>query len=273
MLVRLVRQPLRLTCLLKRICERNDELWKMKRRSSRLQEVAQVEKKRKEEEAKEPKEKVTKSPGKKAPHAEAIKGTQALPKRNKKNELMFKDHPEFRPNLTPKEVLQMGSFGGTYFRPIHSGVKGERLSGVWKEFPKDWFEGLDKKTQVVSSTYRPVVNKYGVKCGGSLDMWESSGWISDLDPYGWFHWYCRFYLGRRSTDDERQISRALGVMGQKGRFRNQLIGKLSRNSRPFNDHDISPVIRQTLQHWGYQLTETDAQQYLKKKKMSALPKP
>ena len=47
------------------------------------------------------------------------------------------------------------------------------------------------------------VNKFGAKCGGSLGMWESSGWISSLDPYGWFQWYCRFFQGRRCSDDER----------------------------------------------------------------------
>jgi len=46
-------------------------------------------------------------------------------------------------------------------------------------------------------------------------MWEGSGWISDIDPYGWFQWYCRFYMGRRSTDDDRQIARGMGVMGPK----------------------------------------------------------
>ena len=29
-------------------------------------------------------------------------------------------------------------------------------------------------------------SQYGVKCGGDLHMWESSGWISTIDPYGWF---------------------------------------------------------------------------------------
>eukprot|EP01031_Cornospumella_fuschlensis_P013256 gene13256-16209_t len=65
---------------------------------------------------------------------------QSLPVRDKKGFLVFPDHPEFRPNLTPKEVLQRGSFGGTYFRQITSGVTGETYKNVWKEFPSDWFE-------------------------------------------------------------------------------------------------------------------------------------
>ena len=122
------------------------------------------------------------------------------------------------------------------------------------------------------SSYDPSVNKFGVKCGGSLDMWETSGWISALDPYGWFQWYCRFYLGRRSTDDERQIARALGVMGPKGRFRNQLIGKCSAAGAAFDDPNISPVIRQSLQHWGYHLTQADADAYCRKKSIRPLPR-
>merc|ERR1712025_882347 len=77
-----------------------------------------------------------------------------------------------------------------------------------------------------SQVYRKHINKYGVKCGGSLGMWESSGWISDSDPYGWFQWYCRFYNGRRCEDDSRQISRWLKSAGAKGRFRSQLCNKI-----------------------------------------------
>jgi len=206
------------------------------------------------------------APNKKAPQTTIIPGDlQPVPKKSSHGSLLFADHPEFKPNLTPAEVLQMGSFGGTYFRPITSGVTGTSYKSAHKEFPADWFEGLEIKAQVTAKKYNPAVNRYGVKCGGDLDMWEGSGWISNIDPYGWFQWYCRFYLGRRSTDDDRQISRARGVMSDKGRFRNQLIGRCARAGREFNDANVSPVIRQTLQHWGYVLTERDFDKYVKLK--------
>jgi hypothetical protein len=47
---------------------------------------------------------------------------------------------------------------------------------------------------VSSSKYDEKVNTYGVKCGGSLEMWEESGWIHKQDPYGWFMWYCRYCI-------------------------------------------------------------------------------
>lgn len=114
-----------------------------------------------------------------------------IPERNNLGELVFLDHPNFRPNLTPKEVLQMGSFGGTYFRPITSSVTRLSYKDVWKELPEDWLTGLKVNTQVASSTYSKSVNKYNETCGGDLEMWESSGWITSIDPYGWFMWYCR----------------------------------------------------------------------------------
>jgi len=192
--------------------------------------------------------------------------SQPLPTRNKTTgELIFSDYPLFRPNRTPQEVLQAGSFGGTYYRPIKSGVTGLSYDGdTWKEFPSEWFTNLNTRTHVSSITYKNSINKYSVNCGGDLNMWESSGWISESDPYGWFQWYCRFYLGRRCTDDDRQIARGLGVFGPKGRWRNNLINKV-RSAHPtdltagLNDHSISPVIRQLLLHWGYELTLKDLQ--------------
>lgn len=82
----------------------------------------------------------------------------------------------------------MGSFGGTYYRTIYSSVVDKTLTDVWKEFPKDWFEGLDVAKWVSSPDYDENVNKYKVKCGQSLEAWEGSGWISSLDPFGQFQW-------------------------------------------------------------------------------------
>ncbi|KAK6187407.1 hypothetical protein SNE40_005444 [Patella caerulea] len=190
--------------------------------------------------------------------------------RNNKGELIFEDFKEFRPNLTPKEVLQAGSFGGTYFRPIKSSVTGKKYSSeVWKELPSDWLKSLNIGSQVACSKYDESVNKYGVKCGGSLEMWESSGWIHKQDPYGWFQWYCRFYQGRRTPDDERQIGRWLRCAGKTGRWKNNLISKCVNSGCGYDNVGVSPVVRQTLLHWGYTLTKEDFDaeaKRLKKKK-------
>ena len=177
--------------------------------------------------------------------------------------LHFDDYPDFRPNLTPKEVLQAGSFGGTYFREILSGVTGLWYKDAWKEFPSNWFEGLDIDTQIASQVIRPSINKYQTKAGGNLDMWESSGWIAEIDPYGWFQWYCRFYLGRRSTDDERQIKRWSLSCGTKGRFRTKLLRQIISNNAKYNDYSIGPAGRQGMLHWGYEITSRDLTEFKK----------
>lgn len=152
----------------------------------------------------------------------------------------------------------MGSFGGTYFRPIYSSVTKQKYgSEVWKELPEDWLQGLNVRTQVASSIYDESKNKYKVKCGASLEEWESSGWIVKQDPYGWFQWYCRFYQGRRTSDDERQIGRWKKCAGPKGRWKNNLISKVAKAGVAYDNFGISPVVRQTLQHWGYVLNKDD----------------
>lgn len=192
---------------------------------------------------------------------------EATIKRDSNGKLIFEDWLDFKPNLTPKEVMQLGSFGGTYFRPIKSSITGEKYSGVWKEFPSEWFEVLSIPLQVASPTYKNTANKYQVKCGGSLQMWEESGWIKKQDPYGWFQWYCRFYLGRRTEDDQRQVQRWLNCTGPKGRWKNNLIAKCVRSGCAFDNIAVSPVVRQTLQHWGYVLTEKDFKAHAKNVKV------
>ena len=204
-----------------------------------------------------------------------------IPTKSAKGELHFTDYDDFRPNLTPAEVLNLGSFGGTYFRKIYSSIteKNYTASEAIAEYPSSWFENMsekDIKTKVTSSTYNKSINTYDIKCGQSLDAWESSGWITEADPYGWFQWYCRFYLGRRCSDDERQIARGKGVFSNKGRWRNNLINKvinqgiINKNwsvKECIVDKTISPTIRQLLQHWGYRLTSRDLVAALKLKKV------
>jgi hypothetical protein len=177
---------------------------------------------------------------------------------------------DFKPNRSPKQVFKVGAFGGTYFRPIYSSVNDKKYTAnsVIKEYPKTWFQGIDIEKMVTSSKYDKKINKYGVKCGSSLEDWEKSDWIIKQDPYGWFQWYCRYYMGRRTNDDERQIKRWQSLAGPNGRFRRRLMNEIIKKKTNYNDYSISPVIRQVLLHWGYELTSKDLQNYkntLKKK--------
>ena len=95
-------------------------------------------------------------------------------------------------------------FGGLYFKGIYSGVTRKWYKKSWKKF--DELKNIDKK-YYCSNCYDVSVNKYDVKCGTSLRFRENKGWINEMDPYGWFQWYFRFWLVRRSKDDERQINR------------------------------------------------------------------
>lgn len=191
------------------------------------------------------------------------------PQQQKQKQSLFQD---FRPNQTPAEVLQGGAFGGTYFRPISSAVTNRSYHPkdvLPTSVQDDWIAGLDAKTMLTSSTYCESVNKFKVKCGGSIGMWESSGWISNADPYGWFQWYCRFYQGRRCSDDERQIKRWLGIAGTKGRFKSQLCNKIIAacpRGTAIHDVSISPVIRQTLFHWGLLITKDVLEEHIKNRK-------
>ena len=104
-----------------------------------------------------------------------------------------------------------------------------------------------------------------MKAGSSLRDWETSGWIKSQDPYGWFQWYCRFYQGRRTSDDKRQVDRWDNYAGEKrGRWRRNLIKKCITSNKSHDDASVSPVIRQGLQHWGYMLTKKDFEQFKKK---------
>ena len=105
-----------------------------------------------------------------------------------------------------------------------------------------------------SSYYGVSVNKHGAKCGTSLRFWENKSWINKINPYGWFQWCFRCWLGRRYLDDERQNNRWKGIVS---RFKGKLVKMVKDAGRKFNDRSISPKIRQILLHWGYEITEKD----------------
>jgi len=92
----------------------------------------------------------------------------------------FEDWPEFQPNMTPREIFSEGSFGGFYWRPIYSSVVSMDLRNEHLEFD-DWWDGIDESL-LTSEEYDKNRNRYKVKCGTTLDMWEEKGWIVEQTP-------------------------------------------------------------------------------------------
>ena len=118
---------------------------------------------------------------------------------------------DFGKNKSSVEIIKEGVFGGTYFRYTYSGVNGKWYKNSWKEF--DILENIDQKFYC-SNYYDVSVNEYGFKCGTSLKFWENKGWINPIGYYRWLQWYFRYYLGRRSKDDERKIKRWKGTVNK-----------------------------------------------------------
>lgn len=136
---------------------------------------------------------------------------------------------KFHPELTPQEMLELGVFGGIYMRDCT------------KEFPGKWFARA--KFQHIDSNKRdPELNYFGVNASQPLSVWRERGWIFKDDPRGWFQWYCRYYMGRRSSDDDRQIKRWKAIRRH--------IYQIKYNCKP-GDESCRPVQRQALLHWAY----------------------
>ena len=136
-------------------------------------------------------------------------------------------HPEFKPELTPKEMFHLGVFGGKYMTDCRA------------EFPADWFVNAklspDKKD--ISLNY------FKVDASQPLSEWKKKGWIYDEDPRGWFQWYCRYFLGRRIPDEDlRQIKRWKAFRRHAGAVRSNC-SELDMSCRKKQ--------RQALLHWAY----------------------
>lgn len=135
-------------------------------------------------------------------------------------------HPDFRPDLTPKEMLKLGVFGGKY------------LTDCTDEFPSDWFDAA----KLSPGGHDPGLNYFGVRASQPLSEWRKKGWIYHEDPRGWFQWYCRYFQGRRCPDDERQIKRWRAVRRH--------VAQLKKHCRR-GDLDCRRKQRQALLHWAY----------------------
>ena len=148
-------------------------------------------------------------------------------------------------------MIKEGTFGGTYFRDIYSGVNGKWYKKSGKEFD----QLKDVRQKVYCSYYYDVsVSKYGVKRGTSLRFWENKGWINKIYPYGWFQWYFRYWLGRRWEGNERQINRWKKIVS---RFRGKLVMMIKDAGSKFDDYSVAPKIIQIFLQWSYELTEKD----------------
>ncbi len=135
-----------------------------------------------------------------------------------------KFHPDFKPELNPQEMLELGIFDGSYFFDIPD------------DLPKKWF-----KNAKLSKFKDPSVNFFGISASQPWKVWQDKGWIHPDDPYGWFQWYCRYYLGRRHPDDERQIKRWKAI----GRH----IAQIKKNCKK-GDLACRRKQRQALLHWA-----------------------
>jgi hypothetical protein len=135
-------------------------------------------------------------------------------------------HRDFRPELSPKEMLKAGVFGGKY------------MTDCTSEFPDDWFD----RAKLCHERHDPHLNCFGVNASQSLAEWRKKGWIDAEDPRGWFQWYCRYYMGRRCAYDERQIRRWGAVTRHLAQLRKNCVR---------GDLLCRPRQRQALLHWAY----------------------
>ncbi len=158
----------------------------------------------------------------------------------------------FNPNLTPREVVEAGSFGGSYFGlPIE-----EYINYDYTSLFNYHFDGVDT-ILYMGETYKPKLNKFKIRSGMDYQYWKDMGWMHKDDPYGWFEWYCKYSIGRRHEDDERQIKRWNDFCGVNGRWRKRIYKRVQETG----DWNVSPRIQQSLQHWGYRINKKDFELY------------
>jgi len=135
--------------------------------------------------------------------------------------------PDFKPDLTPKQMLELGVFGGKY------------MTDCKAEFPADWYTNAKLSPKVKNDN----LNYFEINASQPLSVWRKKGWIHPDDPRGWFQWYCRYYMGRRMPEeDDKQIKR--------WRQMKRHIAQVKKNCFP-KDTNCRKKQRQALLHWAY----------------------
>ncbi len=135
--------------------------------------------------------------------------------------------PRFQPELTPKQMLELGVFGGKY------------MTDCRDEFPSDWFANA----KLCHEKHDASLNCFGINASQPLSVWRKNGWIHPADPRGWFQWYCRYYRGRRMPmEDDRQIKRWYAIRRH--------IAQIRANCAP-GDLTCRRRQRQAVLHWAY----------------------
>ncbi len=135
--------------------------------------------------------------------------------------------PEFRPQLTPREMLALGVFCGKY------------MTDCRKEFPSSWFAHAKLSPEGRDCS----LNFFGVGASQPLSVWRRKGWLHPDDPRGWFQWYCRYYMGRRMPgEDRRQIRRWKAIRRH--------VQQVRKHCEP-GDLLCRKRQRQALLHWAY----------------------
>jgi len=140
--------------------------------------------------------------------------------------------PRFRPDITPRQMLKIGIFGGAYFIGVEKGIP--------KDLPREWFDGVSLSPD---GKKHKEYNFFHIEASQPLKVWQEKGWIYSDDPHGWFQWYCRYYLGRRiPQEDRRQIGRWWAMRRH--------ITQIKKNCEG-GDTTCRPRQRQALLHWAY----------------------
>ena len=76
--------------------------------------------------------------------------------------------PEFDPDLSPKEMLRLGVFGGRY------------MTDCQREFPQSWFFGA----KLSPDRSDPSLNYFGVNASQPLAEWQQGGYFLTIHEAG-----------------------------------------------------------------------------------------